>query len=216
MQSQDLNPLLFAFMAPFSFQHPLREPCMEPCCVHRCCLTLTAVEGGVITPFFRWDRGSERHGGSEEVPWWSDRSWCGPIVCGPSPIASVCFDYTSLAAAAHRGYNRVQRPHCAHKIVTLSLEFISVCMSYLCCIHSKFWVLIAIRLAFHHPEELGAICRFGKFMLFSFQEKNCYVRGNQASSYRKVGSHSWLKNSCYFCPLFPISSRSKITQQLSF
>lgn len=49
------------------------------------------------------------------------------------------------------------------------------------------WLFIAIRLAFHHPEELRAICRLGKFMLFSFQEKKkCYIRWNPAHSFRKI------------------------------
>lgn len=43
------------------------------------------------------------------------------------------------------------------------------------------WLFIAIHLAFHHPEELRAICRLEKFMLFCFQEgkkKACYIRWN--------------------------------------
>lgn len=63
------------------------------------------------------------------------------------------------------GLSRAPRPElCPRRAVSLPPKP-SLCSS-LSCILNRFPIVGAIRLAFHRPEGLGAICRLGKFMLF--------------------------------------------------
>lgn len=107
--------------------------------------------------------------------WMARQEWREPTVPGPSPPpTSSCSggsDDARLAGAASRGLSRAPRPElCPRRAVSLPPKLVSVLLpSPAFSIDSR--LLIAIRLAFHRPEGLGAICRLGKFMLFSFQGK---------------------------------------------